>query len=163
MFYLGSVSLIWAFSFGLIGNTLAGVDLFFAASVRLGCATLLFLPFLRFNRVSKFEAVRLVAYGAIQFGLMYVCYMNAFHYLPSHLVALFSILTPVYVVMIHDLRKRSFSKLYFAVAFLSVLGAACIRAKEILKENFAWVCPYANRRTIFCIRPNCIPRLEVET
>ncbi|MDG1241949.1 MAG: EamA family transporter [Opitutae bacterium] len=129
MLYLAIVSLIWAFSFGLIGSTLAGVDSYFVATLRLGCATFIFLPFLRTKDIRKSDCLRLVAYGAIQFGLMYVCYIKAFSYLPSHLVALFTVLTPVYVVLIHDARQRRFTPRYLFAALLSVLGAAIIKAK----------------------------------
>jgi len=131
MIYLSIVSLIWAFSFGLIGNVLAGVDSFFVATLRLGVASLLFLPFLRLKVIGWITIVRLVLYGAIQFGLMYACYMSAFRFIPSHLVAVFSILTPVYVVFIHDLQKRVFSKRYLWIAVLSVLGAGSIKAKTM--------------------------------
>ena len=127
--YLAIVSFIWAFSFGLIGSRLSGVDPFFVASVRLGLATLLLLPFFRWQRLHPGDAWRLPLYGAIQFGLMYVAYIKAFQYLPSHLVALFSVLTPVYVVLIHDLRRGVFTPRYLGAAFLSVVGAAIIRAK----------------------------------
>lgn len=129
MLYLAIVSLIWAFSFGLIGSALAGVDSYFVATLRLGCATLLFLPFLRIKGIRRNDCLRLIAYGAIQFGLMYVCYIKAFSYLPSHLVALFTVLTPVYVVLIHDARQRRFTPRYLLAALLSVLGAAIIKAK----------------------------------
>lgn len=129
--YLAIVSLIWAFSFGLIGTLLAGVDPYFIATARLGCATLLFLPFLRPHCIRIEERFKLVAYGSIQFGLMYVCYMHAFRYLPSHLVALFSVLTPVYVVLINDLRKRRFSRRYLMAAILSVTGAIAIKAEGV--------------------------------
>ena len=131
MIYLSIVSLIWALSFGLIGNMLSGVDSFFVATLRLGIASLLFLPFLRLKGIGWITIVRLVLYGAIQFGLMYACYMSAFRFIPSHLVAVFSILTPVYVVFIHDLQKRVFSKRYLWIAVLSVLGAATIKAKTM--------------------------------
>ena len=138
MIYLAVVSLLWAFSFGLIGSTLSGVDSFFVATVRLGCATLLFLPFLRAKEIVRIDRLRLFIIGAVQFGVMYACYMRAFQYLPSHLVAIFSILTPVYVVIIHDLRKRTFSSRYLLVALLSVLGAAAIKAKTIPTGDF-WI------------------------
>ncbi|MDC0368961.1 EamA family transporter [Opitutales bacterium] len=138
MIYLAIVSLIWAFSFGLIGSALSGVDSFFVATVRLGCATLLFLPFLRAKEIVRGDRLRLVVIGAIQFGLMYACYMRAFQYIPSHLVAIFSILTPVYVVIIHNLRKRTFSSRYLMAALLSVFGAACIKAKTIPSGDF-WI------------------------
>ena len=129
MIYLAIVSLIWAFSFGLIGSALAGVDAYFVATLRLGCATLLFLPWLRPKAIGTQDSLRLVAYGAIQFGLMYVCYIKAFNYIPSHLVALFTVLTPVYVVLIHDARQRQFTPRYLFAALLSVFGAAIIKAK----------------------------------
>lgn len=136
MLYLAIVSLIWAFSFGLIGSSLSGVDSFLVATLRLGCASLLFLPFLRPKLIGGSDCFRLFAYGAIQFGLMYVCYMKAFQYLPSHLVALFSILTPVYVVLIHDIRKRQFSARYLLAALLSVSGAATIKVQGLPSGDF---------------------------
>ena len=110
---------------------LSGVDSFLVATLRLGVASLLFLPFLRLKGIGWTTIVRLVLYGAIQFGLMYACYMSAFRFIPSHLVAVFSILTPVYVVFIHDLQKRVFSRRYLWIAVLSVLGAATIKAETI--------------------------------
>ena len=131
MIYLALVSLIWAFSFGLIGSALSGVDSFLLATLRLGVASIIFLPFLRLKEIGSIDRFRLIIYGAIQFGLMYAFYMRAYQFIPSHLVAIFSILTPVYVVLIHDLRRRTFSKHYLWVAILSVLGAASIKAKTI--------------------------------
>jgi len=131
MIYLALVSVIWAFSFGLIGSALSGVDSFLVATLRLGVASIIFLPLLRLKDIGSIDRLRLIIYGAIQFGLMYACYMRAYQFLPSHLVAIFSILTPVYVVLIHDLRRRTFSKHYLWVAILSVLGAASIKAKTI--------------------------------
>jgi drug/metabolite transporter (DMT)-like permease len=131
MLYLALVSVIWAFSFGLIGSALSGVDSFLAATLRLGVASLIFIPFLRVKEIGSIDRFRLIIYGAIQFGLMYAFYMRAYQFIPSHLVAIFSILTPVYVVLIHDLRRRTFSKHYLWIAILSVLGAASIKAKTI--------------------------------
>jgi drug/metabolite transporter (DMT)-like permease len=129
MKYLAIVSFIWAFSFGLIGNALSGVDPIFVAAARLGIAGLLFLPFLRLSAVPVGSHLQLLACGGLQFGLMYVCYIKAFQYIPSHLVALFSILTPLYVVLIHDLRQRQFHRKYLYAALLSILGAAIIKAQ----------------------------------
>jgi len=64
--------------------------------------------------------------------------MRAFYYIPSHLVAIFSILTPVYVVLINDIRQRKFSWRYLLVAILSVLGAGIIKAKE-LPSGDIWI------------------------
>lgn len=130
MQYLALVSIIWAFSFGLIGNSLAEVDSFLVATTRLGIAGLVFLPFVKISATPRPTVVRLFCCGAIQFGIMYVCYMQAFLYLPSHLVALFSILTPLYVVIIHDIRHRRFHRRYLLAALLSVIGAAVIKARS---------------------------------
>ena len=138
MIYLATVSLIWAFSFGLIGSSLSGVDSFLVATLRLGIASIIFLPFLRIKGIGKIECLRLIAYGAIQFGLMYACYMKAYQYIPSHVVAIFSILTPVYVVLIHNLMKRTFFNSYIWVALLSVLGAASIKVKSV-PDGDIWI------------------------
>ncbi|MFT5836689.1 MAG: drug/metabolite transporter (DMT)-like permease [Candidatus Azotimanducaceae bacterium] len=130
MHYLALVSIIWAFSFGLIGDALAGIDSIFVATVRLGIAGLVFLPFLRPSQIPSSSHFKLVGCGAVQFGIMYVCYIKAFQFIPSHLVALFSILTPLYIVLIHDLRQRQFHRKYLYVALLSVTGAAIIKANS---------------------------------
>ena len=131
MHYLAIVSIIWALSFGLIGQTLGDVDPVFAATMRLGIAGLVFIPFLRWSKISQGNHLKLIGCGAVQFGIMYVCYMMAFQIVPgqSHLVALFSILTPLYVVLINDLRKREFHPKYFYAALLAITGAATIKAR----------------------------------
>lgn len=130
MHYLVIVSIIWAFSFGLIGNALQGLDSIFVASLRLGIAGLIFLPFLRPSKIPDGSHLQLIGCGAIEFGLMYVCYIKAYQFIPSHLVALFSILTPLYVVLIHDLRKRRFHRNFLYAALLSIAGAAIIKAQS---------------------------------
>ncbi|MGJ8652819.1 MAG: EamA family transporter [Opitutaceae bacterium] len=129
MHYLAIVSIIWAFSFGLIGKYLPGVDSYFVTTIRLSLAVLIFIPFLRPRRIPNGQIIKLFGCGAVQFGVMYVCYIKAFTYLPSHLVALFSVMTPVYVVLIHDLRQRRWTARYLVAAALSVIGAAIIKAK----------------------------------
>ena len=131
MIYLAVVSIIWAFSFGLIGSSLAGLDSFLVATLRLGIASVAFLFMLRIKSIGLIDHARLVLMGAIQFGVMYGCYMKAFQYLPSHIVAIFSITTPVYVVLIHNVRQKSFSKKFILVALLSVVGAGIIKVQSV--------------------------------
>ena len=131
MIYLAIVSIIWAFSFGLIGSSLAGLDAFVVATLRLGVASVIFLFFLRIRTIGAKDRMILVLIGAIQFGVMYGCYMKAFHYIPSHIVAIFSITTPIYVVLIHNFRQKSFSKKFILAALLSVFGAGIIKAQEV--------------------------------
>lgn len=136
MLYLAVVSIIWAFSFGIIGSSLSGIDSYLVATLRLASASIVFLPFLRLKYIKGFDCLRLFVYGFIQFGLMYVFYMKAYQYLPSHLVALFSIFTPFYVVLINDIRKYKFSLRYIFTAFLSVTGAAVIKAQGLPSGDF---------------------------
>ncbi|MEC8209981.1 MAG: EamA family transporter [Verrucomicrobiota bacterium] len=140
MHYLVIVSIIWAFSFGLIGQALSEVDPVFAATIRLGIAGLVFIPFLRLSKIPQGSHIKLIGCGAIQFGIMYVCYMMAFQIAQgqSHLVALFSILTPLYVVLINDLLKREFHSKYLYAALLAVAGAAIIKAKAG-SMNSLWI------------------------
>ena len=83
MFYLLLVSLIWAFSFGLIKNQLAGLDANFIAAARLLASVIVFLPFLRIKNLPKKQMISLFFAGAIQFGVMYIAYNYAFQYLKS--------------------------------------------------------------------------------
>lgn len=136
MLYLAIVSIIWAFSFGIIGNSLTGVDSYLLATLRLASASLVFLPFLRPKYIQGIDGLRLFVYGFIQFGLMYACYMKAYQYLPSHLVALFSIFTPIYVVLINAIRKYHFSVQYLMAALLSVSGAAIIKVQGLPSGDF---------------------------
>ena len=136
MLYLAIVSIIWAFSFGIIGSSLTGVDSYLVASLRLASASLVFLPFLRPKYIQGIDGLRLFVYGFIQFGLMYVCYMKAYQYLPSHLVALFSIFTPIYVVLINAIRKYQFSLKYLMAALLSISGAAVIKVQGLPSGDF---------------------------
>jgi drug/metabolite transporter (DMT)-like permease len=131
MVYLVITTLIWAFSFGLIGNTLKGLDPLQIADTRLLLALLVFLPFLKLRHTSWQEKWQLTLIGAVQYGVMYTCYLSAFSFLPSHLVALFSVLTPLYIVIINDLRQRCFTPWYLLAAILSIFGAAVIKIGDI--------------------------------
>ncbi len=138
MQYLLLVSILWAFSFSLIKGNLTDLDPLFATSIRLGLASLVFLPFLRLKKTNQSDSLKLIGCGAIQFGLMYVCYMRSYAYLPAHLVALFSILTPLYVIIIYNVRNRSYSLAPFIAAGISVAGAAVIKATTG-NSNTLWI------------------------
>ena len=131
MVYLVITTLIWAFSFGLIGNTLKGIDPLQIADTRLLLALLVFLPFLKLRDTSWQEKWQLTLIGAVQYGVMYTCYLSAFSFLPSHLVALFSVLTPLYIVIINDLRQRCFTPWYLLAAILSIFGAAVMKIDNL--------------------------------
>jgi drug/metabolite transporter (DMT)-like permease len=136
MTYLIIVSIIWAFSFGIVGNHLSGVDPNWVATLRSMLALLLFLPLLRLKSIRGWQAfLSLIACGAVQFGMMYLFLFASFHYLPSHQVALFSILTPIYVYALGDLKKRQFSRRFLLAATLSIAGALVIRMQTITFDS----------------------------
>jgi drug/metabolite transporter (DMT)-like permease len=120
------VSLIWAFSFGLIKDRLAGLDANFVAAARLLISLLVFLPFLRPGGLSRKLSLRLATIGALQYGVMYITYIAAFRFLQAYQVALFTIFTPIYVTLFNDLFARRFKALNLLTAALAVLGAGII-------------------------------------
>ncbi|CAM2958469.1 carboxylate/amino acid/amine transporter [Vibrio neptunius] len=136
MGYLSAVTLLWAFSFSLIGVYLAGqVDSWFSVLMRVALASLVFLPFLKFRGVDKSLIIKLMTVGGFQLGLMYCFYYQSFLLLSVPEVLLFTIFTPIYVTLIYDLLKRRFSPWYLVTAVIAVAGAAFIKFAGI-NENF---------------------------
>jgi len=127
MLHLLLASVIWAFSFGLIGTTLDGVPAPFLACARLTLAACVFLPFLR--RIPARQTAVLLCIGAVQFGLMYVCLNASFVYLQAHEVALFTVFTPIYVLLLHDAQQRRVSGRALLAALLAVAGAGIVRGQ----------------------------------
>jgi len=129
--YLLLVSLIWAFSFGLIKGNLTGVDATFVAFARLFIAALVFLPFIRFKKVKRPTALKLALTGLLQFGVMYIAYLEAFQTLKAYEVALFTIFTPIFVTLIDDAFSKRFNLLHLVVALITVAGTAVIEWESI--------------------------------
>jgi len=126
MLLLLLTSFIWAFSFGLVKKYLGGVDAGFVAFARLALALLLFLPLWRPRRADPATALRLAGIGMVQFGLMYVFYIQSFRFLPAHQVALFTIFTPLYVAAASAALAKRLRPLHFWTALLAVAGTAVI-------------------------------------
>ena len=81
MIYLLVVSLVWAFSFGIIKDQLTSLDSNFVSFLRMVLSFIVFLPFIRFKKIPNQFIMRLILLGMIQFGLMYVAYIFAYQYL----------------------------------------------------------------------------------
>jgi drug/metabolite transporter (DMT)-like permease len=71
-------------------------------------------------------AVKLGLAGFVQFGVMYVAYLEAFRYLAAFQVALFTIFTPLWVTLFSDLLERKFHPRFLACAALAVAGTAVV-------------------------------------
>ena len=124
MLYLIAASLIWSLTFGLIGNLLAGLPPAWLATVRLAIAAAVFLPFTR--RVPLWTGAALASVGMVQFGFMSLAYMWSFRYLKSHEVALFTVMTPVYVAAANDLIGGRFCGANLVAALLAAGGAGIV-------------------------------------
>lgn len=128
MGHLLLVTLIWAFSFNLIGVVLAGqVDSYFAVLTRVLLAGAVFLPFTRIRGVPPRLALWIALAGALQFGITYVCLYLSFRVLTVAEVLLFTVLTPLHVTLIDDALQRRFRPWALLAAAVAVLGAVVIR------------------------------------
>ena len=120
------VSILWAFSFGLIKTQLAGIDPSLLAFLRLALALVVFLPMVRLRGLSGRFRTRLIALGCLQFGVMYVAVMHAYRFLQGYQVAVLTIFTPLWVALLEDLLRRSPTPRNYAGAALAVVGAGVI-------------------------------------
>lgn len=126
-------TVLWAFSFSLIGEYLAGsVDSYFSVLMRVGLAALVFLPFLRARGQSARVLLMYMLVGAMQLGIMYLLAFRAYLYLTVSEFLLFTVLTPLYITLIYDLMsKRRLRWGYLLSAMLAVVGAAIIRYDHV--------------------------------
>jgi drug/metabolite transporter (DMT)-like permease len=129
------VSFIWAFSYGLIKNRLAGIDSTAVATLRLALALFVFLPFFRPRRLKLRLALQLAALGAAEFGVMYLLYQRAFLYLPSYAVVLFTLTMPLYIALADAIVERRLHPRYALAALLALLGAAVVVFNGALKGD----------------------------
>jgi carboxylate/amino acid/amine transporter len=136
MRYLILMTIVWAFSFSLIGEFLSGsVDANFAILTRVAIASLVFLPFTKFKGVAHSLQLKLMLIGAVQIGLMYFFFYRSFLYLSVPEVILFTVFTPIYITLVYDVASLKFRPSYLLSVFLAVLGAYILRYNEI-SSNF---------------------------
>tara|TARA_B100001996_G_scaffold73882_1_gene54514 strand:- start:719 stop:1549 length:831 start_codon:yes stop_codon:yes gene_type:complete len=126
--YLVLVSILWSFSFGIIKYGLSGLDPLFVSYTR-NLIALLFFSSISVYQFKRFRwDINLIAIGAIQFGLMYIFYIQSYQYLPAYLIATFTITTPIFVSIAdkYFFRKENSLKNILAI-FLVVLGSYFMR------------------------------------
>ena len=63
-------------------------------------------------------------------------YIYSFRYLKGYEVAVFTIFTPIYVSLIHDLIRQRFHRRYLALSLLAIAGTAVVVYREISSEFF---------------------------
>jgi carboxylate/amino acid/amine transporter len=130
MSLLWIVTLVWSFSFSLIGVYLSGqVDSFISVFLRVVLALALFAPLLLRSRPGWRAGGALAAIGGVQIGLMYLLLFHAYAYLSVPELLLFTIFTPLYVTLIDEvlIGRRHVPGRFWLAAVLAVGGAAVIR------------------------------------
>jgi drug/metabolite transporter (DMT)-like permease len=133
MIYLFVTSVLWGLSFGLIKAEVSSLNPIVVSFIRLGFAFVLFIPWLK--KTAPKNAVRLMAIGFIQFGLMYCLYIWAYQYLKGHEIAILTITTPLFVVLIDAIGQQSIRwRDWFAAALALAGGAALLWQKADGKE-----------------------------
>lgn len=137
MAYLLAATLLWAFSFGLIKIFLGDLDPLQVAGGRLLLAAAVFAPLLGRYSLGFRTAGMAVLLGSVQFGLMYFFYIASFAYLPAWMVALLTVFTPLYVVLMADLLARRLDWRHLLAAVAAVLGAGYVLARG-LPEGADW-------------------------
>ncbi len=134
MLVLSLVTVIWAFSFSLIGVYLSGeVDSYLAVLIRVALALVVLLPFFRPRHIPARTLVTLTAIGAVQVGLTYQFLYHAFGFLTVPEVLLFTIFTPLWITLIDEvlLAKRHLPLRWWVGSALAVLGAGIIRYQQV--------------------------------
>jgi len=135
--FLILTSLVWAFSYGLIKGQLTGIDSSAVAVMRLLCAAIVFLPFLKLKLIPPRHSWRLAIIGAVQFGIMYVLYLRAYSYLQAYEVVLFTIFTPVYVALLDAALEKRCNWRHLSAAIMSFFGAGIILWKQEPSSDIA--------------------------
>ncbi len=106
--------------------------------MRLTLSAAIFVPLLRPARVGRRLIALSLALGAVQLGAMYWLYITAYGYLPAYGVALFTIFTPLYVILLEAALQRRWSWRALLAALFAVGGAAVIVARAF-DSSGAWL------------------------
>lgn len=133
MVFLIITTILWAFSFSLIGVYLSGqVDSVFSVLVRLILAALVFLPFLRWRGIRFSTLMLYMLVGMLQLGVMYLLCFQAYLYLSVPEFLLFTVMTPLYITFIYDvISGKKVRTGYLFSALLAIAGAAIIRYDKV--------------------------------
>ena len=139
MIYLIIVSILWSFSFGIIKYSLSGVDSSYISFIR-SLIALLFFSSISIYNIKKFTLdLKLILIGALQFGFMYIFYIQSYAYLPAYLIATFTITTPIFVGLASKyIARQSISKNGIYAISLVIIGSFLMRINFVNPFDY-WV------------------------
>ena len=137
MAYLIAISILWSFSFGIIKYGLAGIDSSFISFTR-NLIALTFFSSVTIYNIKKFSFdLKLIGIGALQFGLMYIFYIESYQYLPAYLIATFTITTPIYVVLASKyLNGNSLNRNGIYAILLVIIGSYLMRFNSLNLKDY---------------------------
>ena len=137
MAYLIAISILWSFSFGIIKYGLAGIDSSFISFAR-NVIALTFFSSVTIYNIKKFSFdLKLVGIGALQFGLMYIFYIESYQYLPAYFIATFTITTPIYVVLASKyLNGNSLNRNGIYAILLVIIGSYLMRFNSLNLKDY---------------------------
>jgi len=135
--YLIAISILWSFSFGIIKYGLPGIDSSFISFAR-NVIALTFFSSVTIYNIKKFSFdLKLVGIGALQFGLMYIFYIESYQYLPAYLIATFTITTPIYVVLASKyLNGNSLNRNGIYAILLVIIGSYLMRFNSLNLKDY---------------------------
>jgi len=127
MYYLFITTILWSFSFSLIGNFIAvEMNSWTLAFLRSLVACIFFAPWINF-KIPFDYVIKMIIIGALQIGIMYLLYLNSFNYASVQKILLFTITTPFYVFVISQLFKGEFKLTSISIIIISIIGGFIIR------------------------------------
>ena len=135
MIYLIFVSIIWALSFSIIKGDLTTVDPYFVAFARLTISLIIFIPFFRNKNLNLKTVLNLILNGMIQYGFMYVTYIYSFQFLKAYEIALLTIFTPFFVILIYDTLNKKFILIHWITVTLTLIGSSIIIYKGLVTDK----------------------------
>ena len=125
-------TIIFSISFGLIKANLSTLDPNIVVFLRLFFASLVFLPFFILNKekISKNDFIKASLIGIIQFGLMYLFYIRAYHYLKGSEIALLTTSTPIFVTIVSSIYSKKIDLFQTFLTILAIAGGLFVVFKE---------------------------------
>ena len=139
MIYLIIVSILWSFSFGIIKYGLSEVDSSYISFIR-SVIALLFFSSISIYNIKKFALdLKLISIGALQFGFMYIFYIQSYAYLPAYLIATFTITTPIFIGLASKfIAHQSISKNGIYAISLVIIGSFLMRINFVNPLDY-WI------------------------
>ena len=127
MYYLFITTILWSFSFSLIGNFVAiEMNSWTLAFLRSLVACIFFAPWINF-KIPFDYVIKMIIIGTLQIGIMYLLYLNSFNYASVQKILLFTITTPLYVFIISQLFNGEFKLTSISIIIISIIGGFIIR------------------------------------